>query len=347
MAERLNHYRRLLWCGEHRFSLQISPDEPPMPGPQQVLLRVRAVGICGTDVHIMNGRFPWVRPPRVLGHEIAADVIGVGPGVKRVQVGQRVTVDSVVGCGECFFCRRGSAQFCVSGYELGLTADGGCQDYLLVPERNVYPIGPSVSYEEAAILDMEIWGAIRKAGIRHSDRVLVIGHGPAGLLACQVAHLMGAEEVILCGRSPDRLTAAKRLGVADRYVSVDEEELTAVCTRETDGRGVDLAIDCAGTERSTTDALRVVTPGGRVLLYGVYEQPLRDTDLNRVVLKDLTVYGALSDRVGWEEVITSVESGALDLKSLITHKFQIEDAPAAYDLAERKADGIIKTVLLL
>jgi L-gulonate 5-dehydrogenase len=347
MATGSGQFRRLVWRGAHQFSMQLSASEPPAPGPSQVLIKVRAVGVCGTDIHVLNGHFPLAKPPRVLGHEIAGDVIAVGEGVERVRAEQRVTVDSVVGCGACFFCRRGSAQFCTTGYELGLTADGGCQDYLLVPERNVFPIGASISYEEAAILDMEVWGALRKCGIRKGDSVLILGHGPAGLVACQIARLMGAGKVVLCGRSPGRLTAARRLGLADRYVAVEEEDLATVAAGESGGTGIDLVVDCAGTARTTTDALQVATPGGRVLLFGVYTEPLREFDLNQVVLKDLTVFGALSDRVGWEEVIGLVDSGALKLKPLITHRFPIEDAPAAYRLTETKADGVIKAVLLL
>jgi 2-desacetyl-2-hydroxyethyl bacteriochlorophyllide A dehydrogenase len=230
---------------------------------------------------------------------------------------------------------------------LGLTADGGCQDYLLVPERNVFPIGSSVSFEEAAILDMEVWGAMRKCGIHVGDRVLILGHGPAGLVACQVARLMGAAKVVLCGRSDSRLAAARRLGFADRYFAIDSQDEASVTAQETGGHGFEVVIDCAGTTRSTTSALHAAAPGGRVLLYAVYAAPLETADLNQVVLKDLTVFGALSDRVGWEEVIGLVEAGALDLKPLITHRFPIEDAPAAYSLTERKADGIIKAVLLL
>jgi len=327
--------RRLVWCGERRFTLERVPHEPPSPGPGQVEVRVRAVGICGTDIHILNGHFPLARPPRVLGHEIAGDITAVGAGVTRLAIGDRVTVDSVVGCGECFFCRRGSAQFCTSGYELGITADGGCQDYLLVPERNVFPVGSQISWAEAAILDTEVWGAFRKCGVRPGETVLVIGHGPAGLIACQIARLMGAGCVILCGRSAARLEAARRLDIADRYVAPGDAP-----------EGVDLAVDCAGTARSVEAAIRLVVPGGRVLLYGVHERPLAEFDLNQVVLKDLTVFGALSDRAGWEEVIGMVAGGRLRLAPLITHRFPMEDAPAAYSLVEGKRDGVIKAVLL-
>ena len=339
-------YRRLVWCGGKHFSL-LRPEQPPAtPGPRQILLKVRAVGICGTDIHILDEKVPLARPPRVLGHEIAGDVCLVGEGVVRVQPGDRVTVDSVVGCGACPFCRRGSRQFCTSGCELGMTADGGCQDYLVVPEENVYPVGPCISYEEAAILDMEVWGALRKCGIHAGDRVLVLGHGSAGMVACQLVRAMGAARVILCGRSRGRLAAAERLGLADRYVDIEEADVPAIAREESGGCGVEVVVDCAGTARSTRDAFEAVVPGGRVLLYGVYTEPLQKLDLNRVVLKDLSVFGALSDRTGWEEVIGLVASGSLRLKPLITHSFPLEAAPAAYELMARRADGVIKAVLM-
>ena len=168
-------------------------------------IRVRAVGICGTDIHIISGQYGLAKPPLVLGHEIAGEIEAVGAGVTRVQPGDRVTVDQVVGCGACFFCRRGSVQFCETGFELGITRDGGCQDFVLAPMQNVHTLPDTISYEEGAILDMEVWAALDKCGIRPGDSVLVLGHGPAGMVACQIARAMGCGSVILAGRSETRL----------------------------------------------------------------------------------------------------------------------------------------------
>lgn len=338
--------KRSIWRGGGRIELE------DIPGPQaghslgarEVLLRVRAVGICRSDIHIMDGRFPQVQPPRVLGHEISGTVEQVGAQVRRVGPGGRVTCDSVVGCGHCHFCRAGSRQFCASGYELGFTRDGGCQEWLVVPDDNVYPVGDGISMEEAAILDMEVYAALRKSGIQRGETVLIEGPGPAGLIACQVARILGAGRVLLSGDSDGRLEAGRYLGV-DRAIHIYKESLVQCVREETGGRGADVVMDCAGTAESFRQALETVAPGGRVVLYGIYPDPLPQASVLPVILKDLIVYGSLSDRKYWDEVIALVERGDLNLKRLITHTFPIERAPEAYARVRDQDDGILKAVL--
>lgn len=333
--------KRLIWYGNNDLRIERIPNGSLALGKHDVLVRIRAVGICGTDIHILNGSFPLSRPPLVLGHEISGEVLFVGSQVIRVREGDRVTVDSVVGCGHCSACLSGNRQFCPNGFEFGITRDGGCQEFLMVPESNVYPIGQTISFEEAAILDMEVWAAVRKCGIMPDDSVLVLGAGPMGLVASQVVRIQGAGRVTLSEIEKRRVKTAESLGVADEYLTNDGPESRP---RE---RCFDVAIDCAGTPESTRQALYAVRPGGRVLLYGVYEQNAEQVDLNQIVLKDLVVFGALSNRSGWEEVIQLVATGALNLNRLVTHRFPLEEGPRAYDMVRRKDDGVIKAVLLV
>ncbi len=339
--------KRSIWSGDGRVELVEAPaPDASSLGPTEVLIRVKAVGICRTDIHILDGRFPQVQPPRVLGHEIAGIVEQVGSQVTRARIGSRVTCDSVVGCGQCYFCRAGSRQFCVTGYELGFTRDGGCQEWLVLPEENIHPIADSISMEEAAILDMEVYAALRKPGIRSSDIVLIEGPGPAGLVASQVARILGARCVLLSGDSGKRLELGKSLGV-DRTIHIHKEDLAQVIQQETQGRGVDLVMDCAGTAESFRQALEAVAPGGRVVLYGVYPDPLPQVSIVPIILKDLVVYGSLSDRKYWDEVIALVETGRLNLKRLITHTFPLEETAKAYDYVRHQKDGALKVVLQL
>lgn len=338
--------KRSIWKGDGRIDIEEapSPQEGRPLAPREVLLRVKAVGVCRTDIHILDGRFPQVRPPRVLGHEIAGIVERVGDQVRRVRPGSRVTCDSVVGCGHCQSCLAGRRQFCPAGYELGFTRDGGCQEWLIVPEENVHVVSDSVSMEEAAILDMEVYAALRKPGIRPSDAVLIEGPGPAGLVASQVARVLGARRVLLSGDSEFRLKAGKSLGV-DRTINIHKEDVAKAVREETEGRGADLVMDCAGTAESFRQALEAATPGGKVVLYGVYPDPLPQISLSALVLKDLVVYGSLSDRKYWDEVIELVEHGRLNLKRLITHTLPVEDAAKAYDVVRHQKDGVVKVVL--
>jgi 2-desacetyl-2-hydroxyethyl bacteriochlorophyllide A dehydrogenase len=293
----------------------------------------------------MAGHVGLATPPLILGHEIAGEIVAVGPGVTRVRAGYRVTVDQVIGCGECFFCRRGSVQYCETGYELGITRDGGCQEFLLVPETNVYELPDSISFEEGAILDMEVWAALAKCGIRTGDSVLVLGHGPAGMVACQIARAMGARRIMLAGRSQARMQKAEALGLADRYFAA-QDDLVEIVKSETSGHGADVVFECAGSPETAAAALDAAIPGGKVVFYGLQKNAIDHFALNRIVLKDLVVFGALSDRRGWEQVISLVKNGDLRLAPLITHRFSLDCAPAAYELVRSKADGVVKAVLM-
>jgi threonine dehydrogenase-like Zn-dependent dehydrogenase len=203
-----------------------------------------------------------------------------------------------------------------------------------------------VSFEEAAILDMEVYAALSRCSLRPGAAALVVGDGPAGLIACQILRVMGAGTVILSGASAGRLSKAESLGLADVFVDATCDCLAEVVEHETHGMGVNLAGDFVGTAQSAADIFRSLVPGGTALLYGVHEAPLDQFDLNQIVLRDLRVFGSLSDRVGWEQVIQLVESGQLLLKPLITHCFPLERGAEAFELVRHRADGVVKAVIV-
>jgi 2-desacetyl-2-hydroxyethyl bacteriochlorophyllide A dehydrogenase len=343
----MNSMKRLVWRGGVELRMEHGPGPPPSPREDEVLLKVRAVGICGTDIHIMNGAIPSAKPPMILGHEVSGEIAAAGSGVTNVREGDRVTLDAVVGCGHCPRCKRGSPQFCAEGFEFGISRDGGCQDYLVVPRHNVYRIADSVSFEEAAILDMEVYNAVRNCRIEKGDCVLVLGAGPIGLIACQVARILGAAHIVLSDLLKSRLDAAQAIGIANVYLPAAESGSGAELGNAESGEMFDVVVDCAGTANSTRHAFKVVRPGGRILLYGVYEHAIDHLDLNQLVLKDLTVVGAQSDRNGWEDVIALVTAGALNLRKLITHRLPLEEGQAAFNLVRNREQAVIKAVLLV
>jgi 2-desacetyl-2-hydroxyethyl bacteriochlorophyllide A dehydrogenase len=332
--------RQLIWCGGEEVNLKHSIQEPEHPTDDHVLVKIQAVGICGTDIHIMNGNLTGANPPMILGHEMAGQIAEIGDNVQLIRPGDRVTVDSVLGCGYCTDCRQGRTQFCKDGSEYGINRDGGCQDYLTVPERNVHRIPDSMSIEVAAVLDVEVWSAIKKCGIHKGDRVLVLGAGPIGLIACQMARALGARHITLSDVLRKRLTTAEVMAVADTYAESSKDS-------DSEEAEFDMVVDCAGTSGSTVSALSSARMGGRVLLFGVHEHPIKEFDINQIVLRDLVVYGAMSDRTGWEEVIGLVTSGSLNLNGLITHRFSLEEGSKGYEAMRRREEGLIKAVLLL
>lgn len=336
----------LVWVGGFRFRYEEGPRPSSIPAGH-VLIRPTAVGICATDIHIIEGRLRVAQPPLVLGHEIAGVVEAVGGDVSQLKPGDRVTVDQVIGCGHCFFCQKGSRQFCKSGFEMGITGDGGCRSFLIVPQANAFVVPPTISDEVAAVLDMEVWAAISKCGVVPGDTVLVLGPGPAGLVACQVARLLGAGSVILAGPRGSRMAKAQTLGLADCYIFSDSEDVVARVVNETGGFGANVAIECSGAEQALLNALNAVMPSGRIVLYGLQSAPLSPFDTNTIVLRDLVVFGALSDRLGWEQIIELVSTGKLLLAPLITHRFSFREAPAAYEYVRQRPDGLVKAVITL
>jgi threonine dehydrogenase-like Zn-dependent dehydrogenase len=337
--------RKVLWrgTGDLVFTDDGAP-RPPVLRPDEVRVRVAAAGVCATDVHIVSGEVRFVEPPLVLGHEFAGVAEECGPAVTRVRPGDRVKCDSVCGCAACPWCASGATQFCPSGSEFGITRDGGWAEWVVAPERNLHPLPAAISDEVAAIMDVEVLGALRKAGIAPGETVAVFGPGPAGLIAAQLARLMGAGSVILCGTRPDRLRAGAELGATHTVDVTRRNPVEAI--REIAGPdGAGLVFEAAGKRQSVLDALEAVRPQGKLVLYGVHGSPVPDVPLDRMVLKDLRVYGSLTNRTGWSDLIELVACGRLNLARLVTHTFPLDQAAAAWAASRDRASGCIKAVL--
>jgi L-iditol 2-dehydrogenase len=339
--------RKAIWRGTDLLEfVRDAAGPPPVQDPDHVRLRITAAGVCGTDVHIIQGRLRFTDPPLVLGHEFTGVVEECGVAVTGVRPGDRVKCDSVVGCGACAWCARGATQFCPTGSEFGITRDGAWCEYLVAPERNLHRLPETIPDEVAAIMDVEVFGALRKPGIAAGEVVAVFGPGPAGLIATQLARLMGAGCVILCGTRWERLEAGRELG-ADHLIHVGEQDPVKAIRGLTGGCGADLVFEASGSARAVADAIEAVRPQGKVVLYGVHGRPMPDFQVDRVVLKDLEVYGALANRTGWEELIALVAQGRLNLARLITHAFPLEAAGEAYRAASSRDSGCLKAVLLI
>lgn len=336
---------KAIWTGPEQLEiLEDSSTPAPEVPPDQVRIRITAAGVCGTDIHIWEGRLAIAKPPLVLGHEFAGVVEECGDRVRGLSPGDRVKCDSVVGCGTCAWCRRGAMQFCPCGFEFGVTRDGAWTERLVAPARNLHHLPASISDEVGAVLDVEVLNALRKASVRPGETVAIFGAGPAGLIALQCARILGAGNVILCGTRRERLELGLRLG-ADHAVDVHAGDAPSEVRTITGGEGVDLAFEAVGAERAILDAIEVLRPQGRAVFYGVPDHPIAEFPLQKAVLKDLTLYGSLPDRTGWDEMIALVAAGRLDLASLITHRFPLEEAATALATMRDRRDGAIKAVL--
>jgi threonine dehydrogenase-like Zn-dependent dehydrogenase len=339
--------KRVVW--EAVGKLRVRDDGPagPLPcGEDEVCLRVTAAGVCSTDVHIVGGGVGIVQPPRVLGHEFAGVVDSCGRGAARFHPGDRVKCDSVVGCGSCAYCARGASQHCPHGFEFGMTRDGGWSEWLVAPERCLHRLPDGLSGEAAAILDVEVFNALRKPGIAPGETVAIFGAGPAGLIALQVARVMGASRVILVGLPGRRLELGRELR-ADYVIDATADDPVAAIAEITGGRGVDLAFEAVGCARTVLQAIEVLRPQGRAALYGLHGRPLPELPVDSVILRELTLYGSLPDRTGWNELLQLAVERKVDFGALITHRFPLERAPEAVRRLTEAPEEMVKAVLLM
>lgn len=307
----------------------------PTPGPNEVLLRVAAASVCGSDVHLYDWN-SWarsrVRPPRVIGHEICGEVIGRGAGADLAD-GTRVAVESHIVCGHCAACRNGDVHVCINTRILGVDVDGGFAAQVVVPQANVIPVGPEMRSEVAAALE-PFGNAVHACsyGDLASRTIAVFGCGPIGCAAIAVARARGAGTIIAVDRIPYRLELAERMGAHHLLVADDDvENAIAVAARGTE---VDCALEMSGSPRAVVAAVRVVRPGGWISLLGLGDGPVSIDLSSDVVMKGLSLHGVVGRQIpqSWDSTLAHVRSGAIDGAALITHSFEFGEIEAAIEL---------------
>ena len=338
-----------VWKGTNKIELETDyPD--PVAKPGWVVIKVRAAGVCSTDVSIVRGRFGAWNPPGVLCHEICGEVVELGPDAKGVKTGDRVVVETSVGCGVCVKCRTGNKHLCPEAGEIGFPPfDGGYAEYVAVPDNCCRRVPDAMTDEQGAILEASIcpFGAIYRNPPPLGATVLVQGVGVAGLSFIQAVKCFGAGKVIAAGRNLSRLDNARRFG-ADVVVNTKEQDLDAVVRAETGGRGVDLSIDAAGAAVTFANALRLCAAGGVVNLYGL---PAAGTKIeiptDDVIFRQLTIRGGTNNELAWVPLMELIAHGKFNNADMVTHRFGFEELPAAMELVDKNPDGLIKAALKL
>ncbi len=298
----------------------------PKVGDGDVLVRVKAAGICHSDVHYWEGISPVGALPHTLGHEIAGVVEEVGSNVTTHAVGQRVCLHYLVTCGQCFYCRSSSEQFCEEGLMLGKDIDGGYAEYVAVPARNAVPLHEDVPFEHGAVLmcsSATVFHALRKGRLRVGESVAVFGVGGLGMSAVQLARVFGAVDVYAIDVARARLAAAEVHGAIpiDASASDPARELR----NHTGGRGVDVALALVGLADPMRQAIQSLAPYGRAVLVGLTDQPLCIDTYREVLGKEAEIIGC-SDHL-LEELPLIVElarRGRLDLSLVVTETVPLE-----------------------
>ncbi len=308
------------------FALREVPE--PRIRDDEVLIRVRRAGVCGTDVHIY-GWDAWAqgrcRPPFVVGHEFAGDVVEVGALVETVRAGHRVTAEGHIVDGSCLLCRTGNAHVCPHTKIIGVDRDGCFAEYIAMPATNVWHLDANVSYEIGGIHDP--MGNAFHTALHGTEvpgaAVLVTGCGPIGLFAVGICRAAGAARVIAVDVNERRLELARTMGAHD---AVHPDEAAAAVRRATAGYGADVVLEMSGVPSAVHQAFALVRDGGRVQMLGIPSKPI-DVDFAReVIFKGITVYGVVGRRMydTWHQMTRFLRSGAFDPAPVVTHRFPLE-----------------------
>ncbi len=314
------------------FEVRDMPD--PEPGPGRVSVRVRACGICGTDLHYYRGHFGPVSGI-CLGHEMAGEAAAVGGGVTGVAEGDRVCVEPLSYCRECSYCRSGRYQLCPQRRFIGMGPPGGLAGYVDLPAYAVHPLPAGVDFELGALaepLAVAVHG-LRLAALQPGERVLVVGAGSVGLLAIAGARALGASSVVATARHPQQAAAAARLG--------------ALVLEGPPSDGPDVAVETVGGDGSALQqAIEWVRPGGRVAVLGLF-QGNSAVNASLIVVKEVVLtggvtYGHAEHRSDFDLALDIVRGHGEDLRPLITHRFALEEVAQAFATAADKSTGAIK-----
>ena len=329
------------FLGDKKFEVRDLP--LPEIGEQDVLVRVAACGVCGTDVHIYHGSkgSTYVKPPVVLGHELAGEVEKIGSQVTTVKPGDHVTIDPNIYCGKCHFCQIGKKQMCQNLYAIGVNRDGGFAQYCVAPETQCYQLDKEVPLKYGAMtepLACCVHG-IDRAGIRQGDTVCVIGGGAIGLLMIQLAKLSGASKVILSEPVAMRREIGKKVGA---WACVDpiHEDIKERLKELLGTEGVDVVIECVGTSVAAEQAFLAADRGATILLFSVPKpESIYSLHLEEVFQKELTILGSMINPDTHGRAAALINSGVLKLEPIITHSFSVEQVEEAI-LMQQSADSI-------
>ncbi|MEU2266709.1 zinc-dependent alcohol dehydrogenase family protein [Streptomyces olindensis] len=336
--------------GPGRSAWEDVPD-PGVKDPTDAIVRVDAVTICGTDLHILKGDVPEVASGTVLGHEAVGEIVETGSDVRTVRPGDRVLVSCISACGRCRFCRDGAYGQCRGGggWILGHLIDGTQAEYVRVPhaDLSVHPL-PGALESKDAVLFADIFPTayevgVINGGVRPGDTVAVVGAGPIGLAVIRTARLYSPERIIAVDLADSRLEAARRFG-ADAVVPVRDEPEQLVADL-TDGIGADVAIEAVGVPESFEMCTRMVRPGGRVANVGVHGKPAT-LHLEDLWIKNVTITTGLVDTSSTPTLLRMAASGRVPTSELVTHAFALDQMEEAYEVFAHAADtGALKVVL--
>lgn len=325
----------------------------PKPGPGDVLCKVIRSGICGTDYSIYTGEFSFVKSgaikfPMTPGHEWSGIVEKVSSKVENFQPSDRVVGDTGVSCGVCYECLMGHYGHCKKSRCVGTinTWDGAYAEYILMPARHLFHLPDNVSFDNGAMIEPAATAlyAVVLADVKMGDTVLVQGSGPLGIMAARLAKLRGAAKVIITGRKKFKLQAALNLGI-DAAVNLTEAFSDEAVKAQAGSEGIDRIIEASGSTELFQESLKLIKPGGVIAVVAFYEKMVDNFDIDRFVFGDVTIRAVAGSLGMYRPVLRLMSSGMLDLSSLITGHYNLEEVPQAMREMKEKNETRIKMMI--
>ena len=320
----------------------IEMEKPTLDAHNNVLVKMTAAGICGSDVGIYHGTNAAATYPRVIGHEMVGVVVETGPTAQKVKVGDRVIIDQVVPCGHCYACRKGRPNVCGNLQVRGVHIDGGYREYMAVPDTDCYLVPDSLTDAEAVMIEPTTIAVqcCSRAQLESEDTVLIIGSGALGSSILRIVRLYHPQKIIVADIDDAKLQEALQNGATDVINSL-KEDVPARCRELTGGYGVTVSIDAACVKTSLLTALQATGNAGRVITMGFSVAP---TEVNQFVItsKELDVRGSRLQNRKFQDVIDLINAGKVDLRGSISHTFPLTEAQKAFDFVDSRDPSIRK-----
>ena len=318
----------------------------PVPGPGEILLRIRKIGVCGSDIHVWHGQHPFTPYPVVQGHEYSGEVVSVGQGVTGIRPGMKATAAPQIVCGVCKPCQRGDYHICDKLKVRGFQAPGCAQDLFIVPENRIVVFPDTLSYEQGALIEPAAVAAHTTSRVAtiQGRNVVVFGAGTIGNLVAQAAKCRGAKKVMITDLSDFRLKKALDAGI-DAACNVKTEELKGKLASAFGDEGYDLAFECAGVEASLDNAVQHIQKGGEIVVVAVYGGRPR-VDMSVVGDRELKLIGTLMyQQADYRQAVEWISSGAMVTAPLVTAHFPFEAYADAYHYIEHHGDSTLKVII--
>lgn len=336
-----------MWVGVDKVEIR----EIPIPEikEEEALIKVRAAGVCATDYHIMSGKVNIGVCPTVQGHEICGEVVKINTKRTDIKIGQRCVIATSIGCGHCDCCREGKEYICNESQEIGYFPHyGGYAEYTKVPVSAIVPISDKVSDRTGAILESAVCPteSLMRIGLPLASDVVIMGTGPAGISFIKAAKVMGASKIIVIVRDDIATERAYKYGATHVIDLKKSEDPEGEVERLTDGKRADMVIDATGAKPLIERAANFVKKGGDILLYGIPSESEQVVlPIKKLVVEEISVHGTVGNTKAWYPLVKLIESGILELESLVTHEFCLEDIDKAFDLYRRHDKSLIKAII--